>query len=67
MLCFRVEKQGDNVKAGAGQTCSACCFVAHQHSPEEVRFIGGIDAYNVPISSVVLPCADHINAQHTVY
>ena len=21
MLCFRVEKQGNNVKAGAGQTC----------------------------------------------
>ena len=37
----------------------------YHHTPKEIGVVGCIDAHNIPVSSVVLPGADHINAQHT--
>ncbi len=40
---------------------------AYQHSPEQVRIVGGVDAHHIPICCVVLPSADDINPEDTVH
>lgn len=45
----------------------ACPGLAYQHSPEQVRIVGGVDAHNIPICCIVLPSADDVNPQNTVH
>jgi len=45
---------------------SHLAHLPYQQSPEEVRIACGTDAYNVPVTYVVLPGADDINPQDAV-
>ena len=43
------------------------CSTPYQHSPKQVRIVGGVDAHDIPICCVILPGADDINPENAVH